>query len=325
MTRVSVALATFNGSRFLRAQLDSILLQTVPVDELVLGDDGSSDGSVDLVRRVWSEASITAPLVVLPVRDGNLGVARNFERILGATSGMIVLLSDQDDIWAPDRVARSLHEFERRPELDLLFGNAGLIDADGRPLGMTLFQALSVGDDERRELAGSDAFAALLRRNIATGATMAVRRAALDAALPVPDGWLHDEWLALRIALTGTVEMIPDRLIEYRQHGHNVIGVSKPTLRARVGRVLEPRGDRNRLLARRMKAFEQRIAQLDGVKPERADAVSAKTAFEVERAALPALRVARVSRVLRLAASGAYSRYASQGRLDVLRDLFQPP
>lgn len=332
MTRVSVAVATYRGARYLEEQLRSILEQTDAVDEIVLGDDGSDDGTLELARDVLAGAPRGLEVRILEGRAG--GVRQNFGRVLAATTGDVVLLSDQDDRWVPGRVAVLRALFDADPGLDLVFGDARLIDGAGDPLGATLFATLGIGARELDALGAGDALPVLLRRNLATGATMAVRRPAIERALPVPDGWIHDEWLAATTAIAGRLGVVRDALVDYRQHGANAIGVSAPTFRHRVARVLEPRGDRNRRLAVAARALRdwagalqragalQEVGALQGVGSAALELLDGKAAFEARRAAMPTLRVARIPAIIALRRD--YPRFASQGRLDMLRDLLQP-
>ena len=100
-------------------------------------------------------------------------------------------------------------------------------------------------------MAAGGALAALLRRNLVTGATVVVRRDAATAALPVPEGWIHDEWIAVTCALGGGVRLLPEPTIDYRQHGANQIGVRRLTLRQKVARLLEDDSEHREVLRTR--------------------------------------------------------------------------
>lgn len=319
----SVALCTFDGARFVEEQVRSILTQDPPPQELVVSDDGSRDGTLDIVRRVAQESWPT--IVTVLEGDRPLGVTRNFQRAVSATDGDVVALSDQDDVWHPGRLATLGARFAAEPDLVLLHTDADLVDAEGAPLGRTLFESLEVSPQELEAERQGHAFDAFLRRNLVTGATVVFRRSLLDIALPFPEPWVHDEWLAAIAAATGRVDVETRPTIDYRQHGGNQIGVGAPTLRRKIGRVLEPRADRNQLLARRFAVLADRLATLgDLVRPGYLDAARAKAGFEATRAAMPDNRLARALPVLRLARTGQYQRYASRGAADVLRDLVQP-
>ena len=324
--RVSVALGTHNGARYLREQLDSILAQTRPVAEIVVSDDASGDGTVELAEQVIAEhRSTDAPTPALVVRRNTvaLGVTANFEQALLAASGDLIALSDQDDVWHPERVERAVAEFAARPGLELVAAEARLVDEARAPLGSTLLETLGVDDVTRERLGTDAAFAELLRRNLLTGATMMVSRGLVERAAPFPASWVHDEWLAVVASVGGGIAVIGEPLIDYRQHGANQIGVSRLSASGRLARLREPRTDRNaRLLAR----AEDLAARLPAL--ARADArveadVQAKLAHERMRQRIPASRLRRVAPIWREWRSGAYTRYGL-GVQDVLRDLVQP-
>jgi len=320
--RVSVALCTFDGAEFLDAQLDSILAQTSPPDEMVIADDGSTDGTLAIVDGFVERA----PFPVTVLREpGPGGVTANFERAIVATTGDVVVLSDQDDVWSAERIAVARRRFAADEALDLLFADADLVDADGAPLGLRLFEALEISERERVALAAGDAVPVFLRRNLATGAATAVRRRLVDRALPFPPEWVHDEWLAMVAAITGSIAMDETAVIDYRQHGRNQIGMRTPGLRQKVSRILEPRGGRNRALAARGHALADRLA--DGsiaAEPAIVRAAEEKAVFESLRAEMSPRRHRRLGTIAALALTGRYRRFASRGDADVIRDLLQP-
>jgi glycosyltransferase involved in cell wall biosynthesis len=317
---VSVAMGTHNGAAYLAEQLESILSQTVLPVEIVVSDDASTDDTVALARRVVRDG---VPLVVLsnPV---SLGVTANFEQAVRACTGDLIALCDQDDRWASNRLELIVAEFARRPDLLLLHSDARLVDAEGRPLGTTLFEALEVTAQEKRLLHGGRAFGALLRRNLATGATTVFRRSLLEAALPFPGEWVHDEWLAIMAALGGDVDFLEAPLIDYRQHSANQIGAKRLTFAGKVRRVMEPRRARNERLAANFVILEEKLESMAAsVDPVKLALVRGKAAHERFRRALPEARILRVGPVLKEVFSGDYRRY-SRGRGDILRDLVQP-
>ena len=324
--RVSVALGTHNGARYLVEQLESILAQTHPVAEIVLSDDASGDGTVQLAERTLaahrSTDAATPELVVLrnPVA---LGVTANFAQALGAASGDLVALSDQDDVWHADRVARAVAEFASRPGLDLVAADARLVDEAGAPLGATLLGTLGV-DRAMVERLGTDAaFTELLRRNLLTGATMMVSRGLIERAAPFPASWVHDEWLAVVASVGGGLVMVPEPVIDYRQHGANQIGVERLGAGGKVARLREPRTRRNARLLARAEALADRLPDLAPGDQRVADEVAAKLAHERMRQGIPAARLRRIGPVWREWRRGAYGRYGL-GAQDVLRDLVQP-
>ncbi len=213
-------------------------------------------------------------------------------------------------------------EFAARPGLLLLHTDARLVDSEGAALGHTLFEALEVTEEEKRLVHSGRALQALLRRNLATGATTVLRRTLLAAAVPFPREWVHDEWLAMVAALAAGVDLLEAPLIDYRQHGSNQIGVAKLSLAGKVHRLLEPRRARNERLAVNFAILEERVGSMEVGAAER-ELVRAKAQHERRRRSLPEARTLRILPVLRLAASGSYRRF-SRSAADILRDLVQP-
>ena len=325
---VSVALCTHNGASYLREQLLSILNQSRQPDEVVLSDDASTDDTLEVADRAFAEWRSGRPdsTVTLRVIRNRvpLGVAANFEQALAACSGELCALSDQDDVWYPRRLEVMAAEFAGRPELQLLHSDARLVDGRGMPLGSTLLQTLGVTADEKRDVHEGRAFDVLLRRNIITGATAVVRRELVERSRPFPSAWVHDEWLAIVAAATGTVDFLDEALIDYRQHGGNQIGVTSLNAAGRLGRLQAARTRRNERLLARAEALDERAP---GLIPSPSETylrdIRAKVAHERARSAFPRARFRRVLPVLRQWRTGGYTRFG-RGPQDVLRDLVQP-
>lgn len=329
---VSVAMATYNGAQFVAEQVRSILAQRPAPLELVVGDDNSVDDTLVIIEREFAAAkaearaagSELATELVVRRHSPGLGVVGNFADALAACGGDLVALSDQDDVWAPDKLARLVPLFADDARLQLVHTDARLVNAAGEPLGLTLLDALEATAIEREGLAHGDAFAVLLRRNLVTGATVLLRRALVKHAAPFPSEWVHDEWLAAIAAAQNphAVRLVAEPLIDYRQHGANEIGARRPTMSDRWAKLREPRDDRAPLLAQRTRALAERLEAL-GVAPERLADARAKHAHEARRRDLPRWQPARIPGIIAGALSGRYGRY-SRGAIDVLRDLVQP-
>ena len=324
--RISVALGTRNGAAHVARQVASILSQRPAPFELVVGDDDSSDDTLAIIERVYAEALAADPQLPTRLeiirRQPALGVTANFAATLAACSGDLIALSDQDDEWMPGKLAALAAAFAADPELLLAHTDARLVDGDGSPLGVTLLDALEATAQERAGLAAGEALPVLLRRNLVTGATVMLRRTLLSSAAPIPAQWVHDEWLAAIAAAVGRVRLLPESLIDYRQHGANQIGARRPTMTDRFARLREPQAERAARLAQRTALLAER-GRTVGVAPEVQRQLDAKAAHEARRARLPRVRLARVPAVIAGAVSGRYSRY-SRGAMDVLRDLVTP-
>ncbi len=325
---VSVVLCTYNGARFVAEQVRSILAQRPAPLELVVGDDDSRDDTVAIIEREVAAAraadpAVTTELVVRRHAPG-LGVVGNFADAMAACRGDLMALSDQDDVWAPDKLARLVPLFEADARLQLVHTDARLVDAAGAPLGLTLLEALEVTAAERAGLQRGDAFAVLLRRNLVTGATVMLRRSLVEQAAPFPPEWVHDEWLAAIAAAQHehALRLVPEPLIDYRQHGANEIGARRPTMADRWAKLREPRDSRAPQLAERTRLLAERLGTLD-VPAERLALARAKHGHEARRRDLPRWQPARIPGVVAGVVAGRYGRY-SRGAIDVLRDLVQP-
>ena len=327
---VSVVMCTHNGAGFVAEQVTSILAQRPAPIEIVLGDDDSRDGTVEIVERLVEEARAADPAVTteLSVRRHTppLGVTANFADALAHARGDLIALSDQDDSWMPDKLAVVVDRFAHDPQLQLVHTDARLIDQDGNPLGGTLLSALEITTQEKVDLVAGDAQAALLRRNLVTGATVVLRRELLEHALPIPGEWVHDEWLAAVAAgmseQAGAVRLIPRPLIDYRQHDANQIGARRPTMSDRWAKLTEPRDERQPRLAQRTQQLADRLRE-KGAPAVRLARAEAKHAHEAARAHYPAARPLRVPAIIGAAVRGRYGRY-SRGGIDIVRDLLQP-
>ena len=220
---MSVALCTYQGERHLADQLESIALQTLLPAEVVICDDGSTDGTVDVVERFAARAPFRVRLHVNPE---NLGVTANFARAISMCRGSIIALADQDDVWAPEKLERQIAAFRDRPGAGAVFSDAELVDGSLRPLGRTLFEATRFTERRRRRFNGGHALEILVARSVVCGATLAFRSSFRDLVLPIPSTGLHDVWIAGLLASASDVVALPEPLVRYRQHGANQVGAA---------------------------------------------------------------------------------------------------
>lgn len=325
---VSVALCTHNGAEFVADQLLSILGQSELPNEIILSDDASVDATVELARRIIDAFVALHPAAEIEFRllrnSAPLGVTKNFEQAIEACSSQLVALSDQDDIWAPNRLSRVKSIFLERPDLLLLHSDARLVDENGAVLPGTLLGALEVSALAMHAIHEGNAFDVLMRRNVVTGATTIFRRPLFRSAAPFPESWVHDEWLAIVASMLGGVDVLEETLVDYRQHAANQIGVRRLMLFGKMGRMLEPGVERNHRLIERAKALADRLAEMGGDVPQRyVDAAQRKLAHERLRSSLSRHRVLRVVPVIREMLTGRYSEFG-RGTLDAVRDLLQP-
>ena len=200
--------------------MHSILGQTVPVDEIVVCDDGSTDGTLAIIERLTAETRIDVRII----RNAtNLGPARNFQQAINLCRGDIIFLSDQDDVWHPNKVATITRYFDLHPSISTVFTNAELIDQDGKTLPNTLWDCCF----DKRLLTWFKRGLALecfSWANHATGATMALRAMKMPD-LQYHDDFLHDHALALMALNTDSLGYVDQCLINYRLHDNQACGI----------------------------------------------------------------------------------------------------
>jgi glycosyltransferase involved in cell wall biosynthesis len=304
--RVSVALCTRNGARFLGEQLDSLAVQSLPPAEIVACDDASEDATRGILEEFARQTVIPVQIHANPAA---LGVARNFERAIGLCSGDIIALADQDDVWHADKLAR-LTAALSAPRVQAVFSDAEVVDADLAPLGYGMWKRVRFTAGEQRRLAQGDGFAVLLKHRIVTGATLAFKSSLRGAALPIPEGWPHDAWLALIAASQDGLAAIDAPLVDYRQHGSNAIGGTRKSFLTEANDALCI--DRAAWYREELVLWRALAARLQTqFAPAAAREMLAEKLSHLERRAdLPAARWQRIPGVLRELSSGGYARFA---------------
>lgn len=220
--RISVALCTYNGERFLARQLASIQQQTRLPDELVVCDDQSTDRTVEMVRAF--AGAVSFPVRVF-VNESNLGFAANFGRAIGLCEGNLIALCDQDDIWYPIRLERSEQEFAAHPEAGLIFSDGEVIDDQDQLVGARLWASFGFAGEVRERLLAGD-YTVLVKNRFVTGATVMFRTELRQACLPIGPGWVHDEWIVANTAAITELRPIETPLIQYRKHAAQQVGLS---------------------------------------------------------------------------------------------------
>lgn len=214
---VSIVMATYNGEKYLRQQLDSILEQTYQHLELIVVDDASTDKTLSILNEY---AAMDDRIHIFPA-EKNLGLVANFERGLKLAKGDFIALSDQDDIFRNDKIELLLAAMKNHPDRDLVISDLSLIDEENNEIAQSMrrFQGL-------RPKQGKP-FRRLLHSNFATGCSMMIRRRLLEHAIPFPpDCVVHDWWLAVIASSDkgGGICLVEEPLTAYRQHHANVLG-----------------------------------------------------------------------------------------------------
>lgn len=224
---VSCVLCTYNGELYIRQQLDSILEQSVKIDELIICDDISNDRTLDIIND-WKK--MAQFIVKVYVNQDRKGPKYNFAQGLQYAQGEYVFFCDQDDVWSQKKVEVSLKKMkEVEDEYGenvpcLVHTDLEVVDQDLKRISPSFLdnQGLYHVEGSPKQLS------TLLAQNFVTGCTVLINRALKDIALPFPkDIIMHDYWLALVAAASGKLIFVNEATIKYRQHGHNTVGAKK--------------------------------------------------------------------------------------------------
>ncbi len=218
--RVSVVMATYNGNTFLREQLESLSRQEWRPHELVVCDDASTDQTWAMLSAFRREA----PFEVRTFRNKpNLGSTRAFEKAIRLARGDVIALCDQDDLWAPDKLAILIDKLAR-PGVSVAFTDGLLVGPRLESLGGTLWESVGFKRWMMGLLDREGAPERLLRQNVVTGCASAFWARYRPFLLPISPYWVHDYWLAVILSLVGDLAPIAVSPLVYRQHGGNQIG-----------------------------------------------------------------------------------------------------
>lgn len=223
-SEVEILLATYNGERFVKPLLSSLLAQTYRSIRITIRDDGSQDNTLEIIKTM-AEGD---PRIHLLSDQSNLGVIGNFSHLLERAQGHYLMFADQDDVWLPEKVERTL---EKMQEMEHRFGQE-------RPLAV--HSDLRVVDRHLNLLSSSfwsyaklfplhaSCLNRLLVQNVVTGCTLMMNRPLAHLMRPIPDEAIqHDWWAALVAAAFGQIGVINEPTVLYRQHGSNILGASK--------------------------------------------------------------------------------------------------
>ena len=201
---ISVCIATFNGEKYIREQICSIASQISPEDEIIVSDDGSTDNTISVIK----ELDIPNIRIIHHIQDH--GYTANFENAITHSKGDIIFLSDQDDIWLPNKVKICIEQMEK---FDMVISNAKVVDDELRTINNSFF---SLRNTHHGWLNNMIKFGYL-------GCCIAFKRKILEKALPFPKSrrmCTHDNWLTLVGLTFYHVKIIDKPLILYRRHNH---------------------------------------------------------------------------------------------------------
>ncbi len=224
--KISIALCTYNGAKFLAEQLESFLRQTLLPDELVVCDDRSSDETVKMIKDFASGAPFP---VYLHVNEKNLGSTKNFEKAISMCQGDLIFLADQDDVWHEKKLEKFVAAFDSDEQIGLVFCNGDVVDEHLNALDVSAWETRHFDVKRQNRMENGGGLAMLLQSNVVTGCMMAFRAEYRRLFLPIPDDIhdvIHDYWITIVISATAKVRLIPENLVKYRQHKGQQLGLS---------------------------------------------------------------------------------------------------
>lgn len=203
---VSIVMCTYNGALFLEEQLQSLVQQTYPIQELLVFDDASVDGTPAILKRFADKYNF----IKLHINPKNIGYNKNFEQALKDASGDVIALCDQDDIWVDTKIEKMVKSW--KPECPLIYCGA-LSFVNEVPQQYSLHPLY-------RQFEGTDARKIFLR-NTVSGHALLIKKAFLPLVLPFNDGVMYDWMMAVIAAYNGGVQFYPEVLVFQREHGNN--------------------------------------------------------------------------------------------------------
>ena len=202
---ISVCVATYNGEKFIKEQIESILCQLSSDDEIIVSDDGSTDGTIVIINCIGDKRIriIEGPRKHSPTF--------NFENALKEAKGNYIFLADQDDVWKTNKVEVCMKWLQK---YDCVVSDAQVTDSNLNPLYPSLYAIMQVRQGHIYNTVWKNGY---------TGCCMAFRRNILEASLPFPkDIPMHDIWIGNVAAYKYNVKFIPDKLILFRRHKETI-------------------------------------------------------------------------------------------------------
>lgn len=223
--RISVALCTYNGEKYIEYQINSILDQDYTIDEIQIGDDGSTDNTIDIINNLKKQHEN----IFLTQNKQRLGINDNFENTIKRCNGDYICLSDQDDIWHPNKLKVIVPILQQNHKVQACFTNANFIDENGVSIDGSLWKSLGIIKEKEYLLDPERLFEHLLRfGNIVTGATMVLKAEAIKEVIPFIQRYnfeCHDFIIARKLAMNKSIIPINEELMDYRLHKRQYVGV----------------------------------------------------------------------------------------------------
>lgn len=219
---IDILLATYNGEKYLKEQIESILNQTYTNLKLIIADDGSTDKTVDILKEYEKNDN----RIELHLQKSNQGYIKNFEYLLKQVKHEIYMLSDQDDIWLPKKVEKTYEQLKKQ-DADLVFGDLEVVNEKLETIFPSFNDYMKLSRKIKKYIHTNQIN---YLYNCVTGCTIMAKKEGIKNLLPLPAKSkyvAHDHWLGIITSLQGKLAYMPEKYIQYRQHGNNEIGTNK--------------------------------------------------------------------------------------------------
>ena len=220
--QIEILLATYNGEKYIKEQIDSILNQTYKNIKLIISDDCSTDGTVEILKQYESSDN----RIELHLLQENIGVVKNIEFLLQNVKAPYYMLADQDDYWMPEKAEKSLEKLKEK-EADLVFGDLEVVDQNLNTIYPSFNNYMLLTRKINKYI---NSYKVNYLYNCITGCTVLAKKETINYILPLPTtskNLIHDHWIGLMVALNGKISYMPETYIKYRQHGNNQVGTEK--------------------------------------------------------------------------------------------------
>lgn len=219
--KIDILMATYNGEKYLEEQIESILNQSYKNIHLIISDDGSNDTTREILKKYEDNDKIT-----IYYQEKNLGYVSNFEFLLQKVENELYMLSDQDDVWKPNKIEDTVKKLEEE-NADLVFTDLEIVDENLKRIHPS-FNATMGKMHKIKKTLGTKEFEYLY--NNMTGCTILSKKKWIPQILPIPKHSkyiIHDSWIGLMISFHGKIAYLDKPTIQYRQHGDNQVGTGK--------------------------------------------------------------------------------------------------
>ena len=250
---ISVAMTSYNGEKYIEEQLNSIINQTVCVDEIVVVDDKSLDGTVDVIKNVISDCDKGIKIRLIE-NDVNLGYTMNFYKAIGQTTGDYIFLADQDDVWENNKVEILIGKMKGL-DAEVICSNFDVIDENGVQSGRHYY--ISEFIENAKEGVTTISLMRLMLGNVSQGCTYCFTKKVQSIYLDICyEEIIHDYQILMIGAAMKKAYFLNEKLIHYRIHGNNAIGLEENKLSGNISLKIRHRVPRIVTFLKRLKKYE---------------------------------------------------------------------